>query len=52
MKFRVGPAPMLGLRGHSAALMKPLKSSSRNVHTPMSGSYSGECTDGEKVACS
>ena len=48
----VGPSPMLGLNGHSAALINPLRSSFRNVHIPWFESYSGCCIDGENVAYS
>lgn len=43
---------MLGLRGHSAALMNPLKSSLLSVQIPFSASYSGPEMDGEGVAYS
>ena len=43
---------MLGLRGHSAALMKPLKSSFLRVHAFVLLSYSGGWKDGESVAYS
>jgi hypothetical protein len=48
----VGPAPILGLSGHSAALIKPLKSSLFRVHPLVASSYSGPGMDGENVAYS
>lgn len=51
-KLMVGPLPMLGLNGHSAALIKELRSSSLSVHCCEPSSYSG-CGDvGEKEAYS
>lgn len=50
MKFMVGPVPMLGLRGHSAALTNPLRSSFFRFHVWVSVLNSGSGVEGEKVA--
>lgn len=50
MKLIVGPLPMLGLRGHSAALTKALRFSSFKVQTAWASSCSGAGAVGEKVA--
>lgn len=46
----VGPGPMLGLRGHSAALMKALRSSFLRVQAEWVSSYSGGGAVGEEFA--
>lgn len=46
----VGPLPMLGLRGHSAALTKALRSSFFKVHADCDSSNSGNGAVGAKVA--
>lgn len=48
----VGPLPMLGLKGHSAALTKALRSSFFRVHAEYDSSNSGSGAVGEKVAYS
>jgi hypothetical protein len=50
MKLRVGPLPMLGFSGHSAALIKALRSSFFKVQADSSSSYIGGGAMGEKVA--
>src|SRR4051812_25011590 len=52
MKLIVGPLPMLGFRGHSAALTKALRSSFLSVHADSAASYSGRGAVGAKFAYS
>lgn len=46
----VGPLPILGLKGHSAALTKALRSSCFKVHADCDSTNSGNGAVGENVA--